>query len=155
MRCPFCHEDHDRVVDSRVCEDGLAIRRRRECISCDMRYTTYERVGDLSLKVVKKDGARESYTRDKIRRGVSVACSKRPISDEQIERLIGEVEHQVFRECDYEVEATRLGQLVLNRLKQLDEVAYLRFASVYLNFDEVRDFADEIEPLLRREQIQP
>ncbi len=152
MRCPFCQQDHDKVVDSRVCEDGMAIRRRRECINCEMRYTTYERVGDFTLKVVKKDQTREPYMREKLRRGVAVACSKRPISDEQIERLIGDVEYQIIREGESDIESMRLGQLVLDRLKELDGVAYVRFASVYLNFDEVRDFVDEISPLLQRER---
>ncbi|HHM12168.1 MAG TPA: transcriptional repressor NrdR [Planctomycetaceae bacterium] len=153
MRCPFCQQDHDRVIDSRVCEDGMAIRRRRQCINCEMRYTTYERVGDFTFKVVKRDGTREPYLREKLRRGVAVACSKRPISDEQIEKLVGEVEYQVLRECvSEEVESLRLGQLVLEHLQQLDKVAYVRFASVYLNFDEVRDFFDEISPLLERER---
>lgn len=150
MRCPFCQSDNDRVVDSRTSDDGLAIRRRRECMSCCMRYTTYERVEDLSLKVVKKDGAREPYRREKIRRGLAVACWKRRISDEQIEQLIGRVEHQMFRECDYEVESTRLGEMVMDELRKLDQVAYVRFASVYREFKDARDFADEIQPMLQR-----
>ena len=155
MRCPFCKYDNDKVVDSRASEDGLAIRRRRQCIHCQMRYTTYERVEELSLKVVKKDDAREPYSRDKLRQGIAMACSKRPVSHEQIEKLIGEVEHRVFRECDYEVESTQLGELIMQELRQLDQVAYVRFASVYRDFEDARDFMDEVEPLLQHRRESP
>lgn len=150
MLCPFCHVDNDKVIDSRASEDGMAIRRRRQCMRCEKRYTTYERIEELSVKVIKKDKAREPYRREKIRKGVSVACWKRPISDEQIERLIGRVEHRIFQEYDYEIPSRELGNLVMAELRQLDQVAYVRFASVYREFDDARDFVKEIQPMLGR-----
>ena len=148
MLCPFCQIDNDKVIDSRASEDGLAIRRRRQCTTCGKRYTTYERIEELSVKIIKKDEAREPYRREKIRKGVAVACWKRPISDEQIERLIGRVEHRIFKEYDYEIPSVELGNLVMAELRKLDQVAYVRFASVYREFEDARDFVREVQPML-------
>ena len=150
MRCPFCHFDQDRVIDSRASEDGYAIRRRRECLHCKRRYTSYERLEELGIKVVKKDGVREPYSRDKIRVGLSKACWKRPISDEQIEGIIAHVESYMYANCESEIESAKVGELVMERLATVDQVAYVRFASVYRRFKDVRDFVDELQPMLKR-----
>ena len=148
MRCPFCQRDHDRVIDTRTGDDGLAIRRRRECHHCGKRFTTYERVEELSLKVIKRDRAREPYRREKLRKGLAAACWKRPVSDEQIEQLIGRVEQRLFQECDYEIPSSMLGHLVMEELRQLDQVAYVRFASVYRRFQDAEDFMRAVQPML-------
>ena len=149
MKCPFCREDNDRVIDSRASEDGFAIRRRRECLNCRRRYTTYERLDEIVVKVVKKDGVREPFDREKIRRGLAKACWKRPISDDQIEDTISSVESAVYTKYDSEVPTRELGQLVMDHLANLDQVAYVRFASVYREFKDVRDFVDELQPMLK------
>ena len=150
MRCPFCHHDHDRVMDSRASEDGYVIRRRRECLHCKRRYTTYEKLDELGIKVVKKDGVREPYNREKIRAGLAKACWKRPISDEQIEGIVAHVESFMYANGESEIESSKVGELVMERLAQVDEVAYVRFASVYRQFKDVRDFVDELQPMLKR-----
>jgi len=149
MKCPFCRLDNDRVIDSRACNDGLAIRRRRECLSCRRRYTTYERVEEAVIKVVKKDNARVPFNRDKIKQGVAKACWKRPVSDQQIEELVARVELEVYANYETEVETRRVGEIVMRQLAGLDQVAYVRFASVYREFKDVRDFVDELQPMLR------
>ena len=149
MRCPFCQTDQDRVMDSRAGEDGYVIRRRRECLNCKRRYTTYERLEELGLKVVKKDGVREPFVREKIRAGLSKACWKRPISDEQIEGIIAHVESYMYANCDAEIDSSQIGALVMERLALVDQVAYVRFASVYRRFKDVRDFVEELQPMLQ------
>jgi transcriptional repressor NrdR len=149
MRCPFCHVDNDRVTDSRASEDGHSIRRRRECVDCGRRYTTYERYEATTLKVVKKDEKREPFQREKIRLGLEKACWKRPISDEQIEAVLGAVERAIYDRDADEVDSHTLGELVMEHLRQLDEVAYVRFASVYRQFKDVRDFVEELQPMLQ------
>jgi len=149
MRCPYCGKDHDRVSDSRASEDGASIRRRRECLQCNRRFTTYERVDETGISVVKRNGAREPFSRDKIRLGLAKACWKRPISDEQINNLVSRVESDVFAATESEIESTKVGELVMRRLAEVDQVAYVRFASVYRQFKDVRDFVDELQPLLR------
>ena len=149
MRCPFCREDNDRVIDSRASEDGFAIRRRRECLNCKNRYTTHERLEDMAIKVVKKHGEREPFSRDKMRRGLEKACWKRPISDEQIDAIVMAVESDTFANGDSEVSSKQLGEMVMERLGRLDQVAYVRFASVYREFEDVRDFVDELQPMLK------
>jgi len=151
MKCPYCQVDNDRVIDTRPSEDGAAIRRRRECLKCGHRYTTYERYEPTTLKVVKKDGVREPFERDKIRRGLEKACFKRPVSDEQIATLVSAVEHEVSDRFDVEVDSHTLGELVMEHLKKLDQVAYVRFASVYRQFQDVRDFVDELQPILQEQ----
>ncbi|MBM4001559.1 MAG: transcriptional repressor NrdR [Planctomycetes bacterium] len=152
MRCPTCGVDYDRVIDSRASEDGYAIRRRRECLKCKRRYTTYERLEDAAIKVVKKGGVREPFLREKIRQGLEKACWKRPISPEQIETIIADVEHDVYSSFESEVESRTLGDMVMEKLREVDEVAYVRFASVYRQFKDVRDFVQELRPMLRAER---
>ena len=148
MKCPYCQVDNDRVLDSRASEDGFVTRRRRECCACKRRYTTYERVERTTIKVIKKDGMRVPFDRDKIKRGLEKACWKRPISDAQLEEIITEVENAVEAKFDTEVESRYLGELVMKRLRKLDQVAYVRFASVYRRFQDVHDFVDELRPML-------
>jgi len=148
MKCPSCRLDNDRVIDSRASEDGFAIRRRRECLHCKRRYTTYERIEDTAFKVVKKDGSRVTFERNKIKRGLEKACGKRPIGEPQIEAVVAEVETEARAVFDNEIPSKQLGELVMQRLRKLDEVAFVRFASVYRQFQDVRDFVDELEPML-------
>lgn len=148
MKCPFCHVDDDRVLDTRASEDGLAIRRRRECNRCKRRYTTYERIERRAIKVVKKDGNRVPFDRDKLKAGLEKACWKRPISDAQIEAILTDVENDVEANFDAEVESRYLGEMVMQRLRRLDQVAFVRFASVYRRFRDVHDFVDELKPML-------
>lgn len=152
MKCAFCHADNDRVIDSRAAQDGYVIRRRRECLSCGRRYTTYERMEAPSIKVVKKDDARVPFSREKIRHGIEVACWKRPVSDEQIDAIVSRVEREVHAQFDTEVPSQFLGAIVMEELKALDPVAFVRFASVYRDFSDARDFAKEIRPMLRGKQ---
>jgi transcriptional repressor NrdR len=148
MKCPYCQVDNDRVLDSRASEDGFVTRRRRECSECKRRYTTYERVERTTIKVIKKDGTRVPFDRDKIKRGLEKACWKRPISDAQLEEIVTDVENDVEAKFDTEVESRYLGELVMKRLRKLDQVAYVRFASVYRRFQDVHDFVDELRPML-------
>ena len=150
MRCPYCRVDNDRVVDSRLQQDGFTIRRRRECLHCKRRYTTSEQSEELTFKVVKKDGVREPFDREKIRQGLSKACWKRPISDEQIESVVSAIEGDIYAAFEAEVESEYLGEAVMERLANLDQVAYVRFASVYRQFKDVRDFVVELQPMLKR-----
>jgi transcriptional repressor NrdR len=148
MKCPFCRVDNDRVIDSRSSQDGLAIRRRRGCLGCGRRFTTYERPEETTIRVVKKDGSRVPFDRDKIRRGLERACWKRSINSRQIERATVAIENDVYRSFDTEVESSQLGELVLEHLRDLDEVAFVRFASVYRQFNDVHDFFEELRPML-------
>jgi transcriptional repressor NrdR len=152
MICPFCRVDNDRVIDSRTSQDGLAIRRRRECSACKRRFTTYERVEEISLKVVKKDGVRVPFDREKIKRGLEKACWKRPVSDREIEQVVTAVEADIYANFESEVPSEYLGEQVMKRLRELDQVAYVRFASVYREFKDVRDFVQELGPMLGNEE---
>jgi transcriptional repressor NrdR len=147
MRCPYCGEENTRVIDSRPAEDGSSIRRRRLCDKCARRFTTYEKVETIPLLVVKKDESRVPYERSKIESGVLRACHKRPISSAQIEKLIDEVENTIFNSGETEVKTSRIGELVMQKLKRLDQVAYVRFVSVYREFKDARTFMDELEKL--------
>jgi len=149
MRCPYCNVDNDRVVDSRSSDDGSAIRRRRECSSCKERYTTYERLEDVSLKVIKKNGEREPFSREKIRQGLEKACWKRPISADQINNVVNSIENAIRDQNEMEVSSGLLGEMVMERLQQIDQVAFVRFASVYREFKDVRDFVEQVRPMLR------
>jgi len=151
MRCPYCRYDNDRVVDSRSIQDGFVIRRRRECVHCKRRYSTYERLEEVAVKIVKKNGIRDPFEREKIRRGLTKACWKRPVSDEQIESVVTAVEMEVYGAYESEVDSHRIGELVMQQLAKLDQVAFVRFASVYREFKDVRDFVDELQPMLRDE----
>lgn len=155
MRCPFCRADNDRVIDSRASEDGFAIRRRRECLDCKRRYTTYERLEEMAIKVVKKHGERQPFSREKMRQGLEKACWKRPISDEQIDTIIAAVESEVYGNFDQEVESRDLGTMVMEQLGAIDQVAFVRFASVYREFKDVRDFVDELQPMLNQGPQRP
>lgn len=148
MICPFCRIDNDRVIDSRTSQDGLAIRRRRQCLHCKRRFTTYERVEEMTLKVIKKGGDRVPFERDKIRRGLEKACWKRPISEADIERVVTAIENEVYSSYDGEVPSKELGEIVMRHLGKLDQIAYVRFASVYREFKDVREFVEELEPML-------
>ncbi len=155
MRCPYCSQENDRVIDSRTSQEGYAIRRRRECLDCKRRFTTYERIEEVDLKVVKKDGVREPFDAEKMRQGLAKACWKRPISDEKIASIVSEVERDIYAQFDTEVESAHLGQMLMERLHKLDQVAYVRFASVYRQFQDVRDFVDELQPLLKESKPRP
>lgn len=155
MLCPSCRVDNDRVIDSRTSQDGFAIRRRRECLNCKRRFTTYERIEEPLVKVIKKDGTRVPFERDKIKRGLEKACWKRPIGDEQIEQMITAIEEEIAQRFELEVESHDLGELAMQQLRKLDQVAYVRFASVYREFQDVRDFVDELRPMLEETPRQP
>jgi len=156
VRCPFCKEDKDKVVDSRSSEGGRVVRRRRLCLSCRRRFTTYERVEEaVKLTVVKKDGSRIPYDRNKIIAGVQKACYKRPISMIQMEQLAEEVEEEVFRQTGNEVTSRFIGEETIKRLRDLDKVAYVRYASVYYEFADLEQFISEAQGLLERPSEQP
>ncbi len=148
MKCPFCQCDNDRVIDTRASEDGLAIRRRRQCLACKRRYTTYERIEGTTVKIIKKDGSREPFDHSKIKRGLEKACWKRPISEAQLEAVIAAVENELETNFDAEVESRQVGELVMQQLRELDQVAFVRFASVYRQFEDVHDFVSELRPML-------
>jgi transcriptional repressor NrdR len=148
MRCPFCRADDDRVIDSRAGDDGATIRRRRECLGCRRRFTTYERVERQPLTVTKKGGVREPFDRDKIKRGLAKACWKRPVTEDDIEQAVAAVEAELYGTYESEVPSQVIGERIMELLKGLDQVAYVRFASVYREFKDVRDFVDELEPIL-------
>ena len=150
MRCPFCNQDNTRVVDSRPVEDTNSIRRRRLCDACGKRFTTYEKLETMPLMVIKKDQTREPYDRSKIEAGVVHSCHKRPVSTQQINQMIDEIENEIFTMEDREVETSAIGELVMQKLKQLDEVAYVRFASVYREFKDVNTFMEELGKLLKK-----
>lgn len=150
MRCPFCKTDNDKVVDSRGAESGAVIRRRRECLECGRRYTTYERVEEIPLRVMKKDGTREGFERRKIFDGVARACEKRPVPSEEIERVVQEIERELADVADREVTSHEIGERVIQKLRQLDQVAYVRFASVYREFKDIEQFLEELRPMLER-----
>ena len=151
MLCPFCGANDDKVIDSRSADAGKVIRRRRECLKCERRFTTYERVEEaVKLMVVKKDGSRVPYSRTKLIKGVEQACYKRKISSERIAALVDNVEEEMFREYEREIEAVNIGSLVSDRLKNLDQVAYVRFASVYKQFRDLDDLLDEVRDVMTR-----
>ena len=152
MNCPFCGHSEDKVIDSREAAEGASIRRRRECLKCKRRYTTYERLEESPLLVVKRDGRRESFDRKKILSGVLKACEKRPVSLEKLEELVNELEREITREFDREVPAVEIGERVMRRLHELDEVAYVRFASVYRSFKDINEFLKELRELLNKKQ---
>ncbi len=145
MRCPICQFEATRVIDSREVEN--AIRRRRECMKCSHRFTTYERLESPNILVIKRGGFRESFDREKIIRGVQKACEKRPISASQIENLVNQVENEIRELTDSEIKSYKIGELVMNKLRELDEVAYIRFASVYRQFQDIKSFERELKKL--------
>lgn len=149
MRCPFCGHGETKVVDSRVSESQDAIRRRRECLACEKRFTTYERREEMPLMVSKRDGSTEPFERGKLLRGLVVASAKRDVSTEQLESLIDDIESELHNEFRYEIDSKVLGDMVLERLRALDKVAYVRFASVYKSFEDVEEFTSELRGLKR------
>ena len=148
MRCPFCDHAKDRVVDSREAKEGKVIRRRRECLNCKRRFTTYERMEEIPYVVVKKGGRRERFDRSKLRQGLLKACEKRPLAAGQVEEILDGVEQSFLQTADRELTSQQIGEYVLRRLKETDKIAYLRFASVYREFEDLRQFLKEINPLL-------
>ncbi|OFV96073.1 MAG: transcriptional regulator NrdR [Acidobacteria bacterium RIFCSPLOWO2_02_FULL_60_20] len=149
MKCPFCGHPENKVVDSRESEEAQSIRRRRECLSCERRFTTYERVDEIPYMVVKKDGRREKFDRQKVLAGLLRACEKRPVGTNRLEEIVNEIEVKVADSPDREIPSTQIGEILMARLRELDKVAYVRFASVYLDFKDVKEFMDELKDLLR------
>ncbi len=149
MLCPFCGNEDSKVIDSRPAEEGSAIRRRRECLECEKRFTTYERIEAVPLVVVKKDGRREMFDRSKLLGGIIKACEKRPISTRDLENAVEEIDRELLNSMEREVSSQMIGELVMEKLKVLDEVAYVRFASVYRQFKDLHTFMQELETLLQ------
>ena len=152
MNCPYCGFKEDKVVDSRATAENSAIRRRRECLKCGQRYTTYEYIEDVSLMVIKKDGRRQGFDRKKILAGITKACEKRPISVDKMEEIVTSIEHAIHKKSDREVSSRLIGELVMEKLKLLDDVAYVRFASVYRQFQDVSQFMKALSEILQREK---
>lgn len=150
IRCPFCHEDGNRVMETEISEGGFAVRRHRECLSCRRAFTTFERSEERTIKVVKKDGTRAPFDRQKIRQGLEKACWKRSIRDEQIEAIVVALEDDVHARGEPEVATSYLGELVMQHLRKLDQVAFVRFASVYRQFQDVQDFVDELDGIMAK-----
>src|SRR5512147_2014822 len=153
MKCPFCGFDKDKVVDSRESNEGEATRRRRECLKCGKRFTTYERIDEIPYMVVKKDGRREKFDRQKVLNGLLRACEKRPVSMGKLEQIVDEAEAFVIESAERERKTSEVGELIMNRLRKYDKVAYVRFASVYLDFKDVKEFMDELKHLLKTKEI--
>lgn len=149
MKCPYCNAEDTKVIDSRPADDNSSIRRRRECETCHKRFTTYEKLETMPLMVIKKDDSREPYERAKIEAGIIHSCHKRPVSTQQIDKMIDEIENEVFNMGEKEIPTTVIGEKVMKHLQDLDEVAYVRFASVYREFKDVNTFVDEIGKLLK------
>lgn len=150
MKCPYCGHNEDKVIDSRSTQDNSSIRRRRECLNCGRRFTTYEYIEKVPFMVIKKDGRREAYSRHKIMQGIMHACQKRPVSIERIEALINEIEKEIQKKFDREIESKFIGQMVMEKLAGLDDVAYVRFASVYRSFKDVNHFMKELREIINK-----
>jgi transcriptional repressor NrdR len=150
MKCPFCAEFKDRVVDSRESRDGHTVRRRRECLSCGRRFTTYEQIEDIPYMVVKKDGSRQDFDRRKLLVGLHKACEKRPVAARDLQNIVDTIEHKLHEQEDREISTEEIGNLVMKRLKQLDQIAYVRFASVYRKFEDLDAFMKELNKLVRQ-----
>ena len=148
MKCPYCENEDSKVIDSRHTEDGKAIRRRRDCEECGRRFTTYEKVEEMILMVIKKDGSRQAFDRNKLLNGIIRACEKRPVSIADMEKIVDDIERGLNNMMEKEIDSNFIGELVMERLKDLDEVAYVRFASVYRQFTDVNTFVQEVERLL-------
>jgi len=150
VKCPYCKQDNNRVIDSRASDDAFAIRRRRECNECGRRYTTYEKVEETMLRVIKKDGTREPFDRGKILSGLLKACEKRPVSTQELEETADRIERRCHETFDREIDSKAIGAFVMEELKRIDQVAYVRFASVYREFKDVAQFLDELKPFLEK-----
>ena len=155
MKCPFCGFVNDKVVDSRESKEGESIRRRRECLKCEKRFTTYERIDEIPYMVVKKDGRREKFDRQKVLAGLLRACEKRPVSIGKLEQIVNEAEAYVIDSPERERKTSEVGELIMNRLKRHDKVAYVRFASVYMDFKDVKEFMSELKDLLKTKEAAP
>lgn len=149
MKCPFCNHDETKVLDSRPTEDNTSIRRRRECLSCQKRFTTYEKVEDIPVYVIKKDGTREPFNKRKLLNGILKACEKRPVSITEVEAMVDDIEKQIYNTMKQEVPSTSVGELVMQKLKGIDDVAYVRFASVYRQFKDINTFMAELQKILK------
>lgn len=149
MKCPYCGFVESKVIDSRPTDEGTSIRRRRECIRCQKRFTTYEKLETISLAVIKRDLSRQQYDRNKVLGGIMRACEKRPVSLAQMEKIVDDIEGDLYQAMVREVESNTIGEKVMERLKELDEVAYVRFASVYRRFDDIHTFMDELKELIK------
>jgi len=152
MKCPFCNHLHDKVVDSRESKEGEAIRRRRECLACERRYTTYERIDEVPYMVVKKDGRREKFDRQKVLAGLLKACEKRPVSMGRLAEMVNQVESKVSDSPDREISTIEIGEFLMDRLRDLDKIAYVRFASVYRDFQDEQAFFNELKNLMRQKR---
>ena len=150
MRCLFCGHTESKVIDSRSTEEGNTIRRRRECLECGKRFTTYEKIETIPMIVIKKDGVRETFDRDKVLNGILRACEKRPVSLSEIERVIDDIESKLYNMLEREVTSERIGEMVMERLKDLDDIAYVRFASVYRQFKDINSFMDELAKIIKK-----
>lgn len=148
MKCPYCLYYESKVVDSRPTEEGQAIRRRRECIKCSKRFTTYEKIEEIPIIVVKKDGNRQSYDRNKLLNGIIKSCEKRPVSISVIEKMVDEIEKKLYNSLEREITSVEIGEMIMNKLKDIDEVSYVRFASVYRQFKDLNSFMDELKKIL-------
>ena len=153
MKCPFCAHVEDKVVDSRESKEGEVIRRRRECLACGKRFTSYERIDQIPHLVVKKDGRRERFDREKLLAGLMKACEKRPVPIKALETVVDQVEAMVQESPDREVPTAQVGEFLMERLRELDKVAFVRFASVYREFKDVSDFVDEVQPMLKNQSV--
>jgi transcriptional repressor NrdR len=149
MKCPFCDHEESKVIDSRESKKGLSIRRRRECLSCQRRFTTYEKIEEIPYMVIKKDGSRQPFDSQKLLRGLLKACEKRPIPVSKVEEIVEEIESRLHERAEKEIKSSEVGKFVMDRLKELDKVAYVRFASVYREFRDVMEFKQELEDLLK------
>jgi len=156
MRCPFCNVDNDKVIDSRATDSGRSIRRRRQCLECEKRFTTYEKVEEkISLRVIKKDGSRVPYVRDKVISGIEKSAYKRPVSASQIIAIVDELEEELFRRGEKEIASKEIGMLLLQKIRSVDHVAYMRFASVYMDVDKVDDLLAELQLVKDEEAARP
>lgn len=154
MKCPYCSYYDSKVVDSRPVEDGESIRRRRECNKCGKRFTTYEKVEEIPVRIIKKDGNRQAYDRNKLLRGIIRSCEKRPVTTEEIENLVSDVEKLIFNSVEKEITSREIGEIVMEKLKDLDQVSYVRFASVYREFKDINSFMDELSAMLEKNKKQ-
>ena len=152
MNCPFCGHLNDKVIDSRESKEGDAVRRRRQCLACERRFTTYERIDEVPYMVVKKDGRREKFDRQKVLNGLLRACEKRPVPISKLEQIVNEAESFVIESPERERKTSEVGELIMNRLRRYDKVAYVRFASVYLDFKDVKEFMTELKDLLKTKE---
>lgn len=152
MKCPFCGNPESKVIDSRPTDEGTIIRRRRECIECEKRFTTYEKIESIPLRVIKKDKSREMFDSQKLLNGIMRACEKRPVTMEQLQNIVDDIENEIFSTLDKEISTKEIGQKVMNALKNIDEVSYVRFASVYRQFKDIDTFMQELSALMKSKE---